>query len=255
MHHLSAFFEAAVPINQTNRLLPAVLDPVFRVSAGRIMYPAARRLLGTQLLITDGTGGLYDYPSAFQFSRPVVYPIDTDVAVANLPAVDWRGEKGIVLPGLEDIGALISRAGAAAANVYGFNWTTERFVPASAGSIRTIRCTAAAVTTGAGSWALSALTFDQALPSGSYEVVGMAMEGANTLAGRLVFPGQVERPGTISNITAASWVFPNWRYGAAGRFGSFRNTNPPQLEVLGSGVTTTQVVYLDIVPTSTEFTR
>ena len=246
MHHLHFFF-GSVANNVTDAILPATVDPVFVTNNSRVRTINPRRLIAAQAIVVDGLQAKLDYPSAYQLFRPSIYPIDTDVTAPNLPAIDYYGDTGFLLPGGEDIGVLVSRAGAAAGNVYGYLWTAERFVAAPKGGIRSLRATAAVVTTAAGVPNFGPITLDQQLPNGRYQVVGMALEGANTVAGRLIFPGQAERPGVPSNISAASHIQPLFRKGYSGVFGNFLNTNLPQLEVVGSGVTSTQTLYLDIV--------
>lgn len=247
MHHCHWLF-GSVASGAANAALPFIVDPTFVTNNSRVRLPTKRKLLATQIIGADLLSALWDYPSAYQYVRPFIYPIDTDVTTPNLPAVDYRGEAGLTLPEGEDIGVLVNRAVVAAANGYGCAWTTERFVTAPKSAIRTIQATAAVVTTAAGVPNFGVITLTQSLPNGSYTVVGMALEGTNTVFGRLIFPGKAERPGVMSNVSAASWVMPWFRNGNLGVFGTFLNTNLPMLEVLGSGVTTTQTLYLDIVP-------
>src|SRR5207247_1836789 len=99
------------------------------------------------------------------------------------------------------------------------------------GAIYTIRATAA-VALAASTWVNGALTFSQALPYGTYQVVGMRARGANLAAARLVFVGQPFRPG-VAGVNALGNVDPfHFRYGNMGVFGQFDSTVPPTVDCL-----------------------
>lgn len=189
-----------------------------------------------------------DYPSALLFAPPLIDPIDGDTAIGNLPPMYLPFENGFMIPPLEFFTILVSRAGIAAVQSYGLLWTAERPPAPISGPMRTIQATATA-NGAAGTWIPSALTFPRALPNGTYRVCGMKVEGANVLAGRLIFNSgdqQKHRPGVLAVANSQSWQYPFFRNGKAGLFGTFSNTNLPQIEVIGTGAIATQTISLDI---------
>jgi hypothetical protein len=107
--------------------------------------------------------------------------------------------------------------------------------------LRWIRFTAA-VTTVANVWATGAtLTFEDSLEGGTYAVYGMQAFFATSLLARLIFPGQVMRPGCLGQATAVSRSAPAF-WGGLGLWGKFDTFSPPIIEVMdtaAAGVTYT----------------
>lgn len=246
MHLLSAFYGNDVASGASDTVLAAVQDQAMPIQNSRIFPPKNRKLLaafggGASLTIAK-----LDSASLMLNGRPIIYPLDSGTAGGSLPGFIDFGNYGITLPGLEQIGVLVSRAVAAAADVFAFLWHTANFTPAPQGPCKTIRCTSSVVFA-EGTWTLGTLSFDTALSEGQYAVIGMAAQGANLLAARLVYPNMIDRPGCLAVTAVSEYVLPKWRMGASGLYGIFDNYNPPQVEMLGTGVGTTQEVYLDII--------
>lgn len=100
-------------------------------------------------------------------------------------------------------------------------------------------------------WANGAITFDQTLPVGKYDIVGMRVNAASALAARLIFIGAsaITRPGVFCTDTVFREDFPRFRMGNNGLLGTFDTTNPPSLEIFG-GSTTSQTLVLDLIKRS-----
>lgn len=246
MHLLSAFYGAAIASGAADIIVPAVQDQAMPTQNSRIFPPSNRQLLsafggGTALALLK-----LDSASLLLNGRPLIYPLDSGTAGGSQPGYIDYGDRGITLPGREQIGLLASRAVATAADVYGFLWHTERFAPAPVAPTKTIHATSA-VAFANGTWTLGNITFDTALSEGRWMVIGMACDGANLLGARLVFPGSPERPGVLATTAVSEYVYPNWRMGKAGVYGTFQNYNPPQVEMLGTGTGSTQNIYLDLI--------
>lgn len=101
------------------------------------------------------------------------------------------------------------------------------------------------VTSSAGVWAgPGTLTLDDPLEGGDYAVYGMQVFFSTLVAARLVFPGQVMRPGCLGQATAVSRSAPFF-WGGAGLWGVFNFLALPQLEVLDtSSASNTYTVWL-----------
>ncbi len=247
MHHLSAYV-GSIANGAVDTLLPAVADQTINVIDQRYQFPTNREILMAYASINTGTAVRLSSPSYNRGLQPVIDPIDADTTVGgNLPAIVEYNRRGPEIPRLENFGPLVSRDGVGAADCYVALWHTGGFQQAPPGKIVTIRGTANA-SGAANGWRLGSFTPDQSLPNGRYAVVGMRVTGANALLARLVFPSQFDRPGTYANVSAASWNYPSLRFGMGGLFGTFINTNLPQIEVLGFDVVATQVVSLDLIP-------
>lgn len=247
MHTLSAFY-ASIANNSTDAVLAAIADQTVNVIDSRYQFQENRKLLKSFAGVPDGTAVRLSSPTWNRNFQPTITPIDADATLGgNLPAqCDYEG-RGPTIPRLENMGPLITRAGAGAADCCVLLWHTRNFIPAPPGEAVTIRCTSNC-TGAAGGWRLGTLVPDQALPNGQYHVIGMRATGANLLAARLNIPGETERPGVLGNVDASSYVYPANRFGRAGSMGRFTNTNLPQVEALGTGALAAQVISLDLIP-------
>lgn len=125
-------------------------------------------------------------------------------------------------------------------------WLADGPVTPVTGDIRTVKCTV--VTHGAADvWTNSALTLSQTLPAGRYQVVGMRAFGTNLLAVRLVFVGGTWRPGVPAGDSIDDPEVPQFRNGRFGAFGEFEFDQPPSVDLLGTGVSAAEEIYLDLI--------
>jgi len=115
-----------------------------------------------------------------------------------------------------------------------------------AGDIRTVKCTSGHTSAG-DIWENVALTLTQTLPAGRYQVVGMRAFGTALLAARLVFIGGVWRPGVPAGDSIDDADVQLFRGGKFGVFGEFEFDQPPSVDLLGSGVTAAEEIYLDLI--------
>ena len=99
------------------------------------------------------------------------------------------------------------------------------------------------------SWASSALTFDEDLPAGRYQIVGFRPVSPNIVAARLVFVGGGWRPGAIGCDHAADVHSDIFRYGKFGVFGEFEDLEPPTVEILAlvADAAATQEYWFDLI--------
>lgn len=126
-------------------------------------------------------------------------------------------------------------------------WLQSAFEAAPPGPCWTVRGTAAVVTA-ANTYASGVITLEDQLPNGRFAIVGMDVFGTNVIVGRLIFANGGLRPGVLGSQAVNTVLENAFRFGRMGLFGYFENTTLPQLELLSNGVTTTQEVFLDIVP-------
>ena len=125
-------------------------------------------------------------------------------------------------------------------------WLADGPIAPVTGDIRTVKCTV--VTHGAADvWTNSALILSQTLPAGRYQVVGMRAFGTNLLAVRLVFVGGTWRPGVPANDSIDDADLPQFRNGKFGAFGEFEFDQPPSVDLLGTGVSADEEIYLDLI--------
>jgi hypothetical protein len=105
--------------------------------------------------------------------------------------------------------------------------------------LRWIRFTST-ITTVAGKWASGPIVLDDPLEGGDYAVYGMQVFFATSVFARLIFPGQVMRPGCLGQATAVLRSAPMF-WGGLGTWGIFNFLALPQLEVIDTA--SAQVTY------------
>ena len=125
-------------------------------------------------------------------------------------------------------------------------WLADGPVAPVHGDIHTIRATTGH-TTAADIWENVALTLTQTLPAGRYQVVGMRAYGTALLAARLVFVGGVWRPGVPAGVNINAVEVPQFKKGHFGAFGEFEFDQPPSVDLLGTGVTSAEQIFLDLI--------
>ena len=125
-------------------------------------------------------------------------------------------------------------------------WLADGPVAPVHGDIHTVRATTGH-TTAADIWENVALTLTQTLPAGRYQVVGMRAYGTALLAARLVFVGGVWRPGVPAGVNINAVEVPQFKKGRFGVFGEFEFDQPPSVDLLGTGVTSAEQIFLDLI--------
>lgn len=116
------------------------------------------------------------------------------------------------------------------------------------GNIFTVRATGAAALT-AGQFVNTPVAFDTVLPAGNYQVVGFRAEGTHLVGARVVFIGNVYRPGCPGNTLPSTPDYYQYRAGNLGVWGTFNINQPPTVDCLGSA-DSAQVFYFDLIQTT-----
>jgi len=131
---------------------------------------------------------------------------------------------------------------AGAAQHWGFALLSDGSQSPVNGRIYTVRATAAVALT-VNTWQNGALTFDQTLPVGRYQVVGMRARGTNLVAARLVFVGGINRPGVFAVNAIGDHDPIKFRHGGFGVFGEFHTNTPPTVDCAGVTDTAQQFLF------------
>ena len=77
--------------------------------------------------------------------------------------------------------------------------------------------------------------------------VGVSVVSATAVFGRLIFPAQTYRPGTLGCADEGENNFGYVRMGSMGELGQFDSIAQPQLEVFCTGADTAQTVFMDCI--------
>ena len=247
--HLAAYYQS---VNSAGALvgLNAVPDvAVFTSGADIRVPPDIANLLGEAVLSaqTGPAFGQIQSPSLRQLANQDIEPIAAALKFGATDEIQWHGDNPRALEGNEAITAAVQATGGAAAGNYVLVWLGDGPVKPSPGKIFSMRATGAAALS-AGVWVNTALTFEDTLPAGSYQIVGVRAEGANLVAARLVFVGGAYRPGVPGEPSSATNYFRTFRNGKYGVYGEFDINQPPSVDCLGA-TDTSQAFVLDLIKT------
>lgn len=186
-------------------------------------------------------------PSLRIVAPPQVRPITQLLLPPTDPNVaDYRNGP-IRLRGREEIAVEMTSATAGAEVHYCIMFCGDANFNVPRGVPYVIRATGA-TTVVAGAWTNVQLTFDDLLPAGEYEVIGMEAQGTTVVAARLVMPLQsLLRPGTLGQAALGGRTWRPFIDGGMGSFGRFVTTAMPSAEFLCNAADTAQTVFLKCI--------
>lgn len=225
----------------------AVADDHLSVISGNIVIPPD--LPNVAALYAGGTDiarAQVLSPSLRQLLNPEISPVDT-AALPSAPSrfVDYRFTPIQLAPD-EQLDAQAANAAAGANRVVILAFLSDGPVTPVAGDVRSVRVTAA-ITATANTWSSGALTFDQQLPSGRYQIVGGRFFSTTLQAFRLVVTGYPWRPGGIGAATATLKEPDQQRFGNFGIWGEFAHNTPPNLQILCTAADAAETGVLDLI--------
>lgn len=248
MFHMSAYHES---IDPAGALVPiaAVQDSVVFTSGDDIRVPVdLPYLIGAagMLEATAAVQAQVESPSLRRVANMDVSPFATGLVLGNGHYFVMQPYSPVPLRGDEAVNFKINSNPAAATSQYGLVAFGDGPQSPVNGEIFTVRCTVS-VTAVLGAWVNANINFAQDLPVGNYDVVGMRVVEATTVAGRLVFVGGAYRPGCNALGSDVAIDNVHFRHGAMGVWGSFHTNTPPTIDILAAAGAITPVVYLDLI--------
>ena len=185
-------------------------------------------------------------PSLRQITTPWIRPLNTGLTVASPQfAADYR-DNPFRIRGSEELEMDIMQTTGGAAQVCGILGLQTLYTPAPVGDIYTLRGTSSTAAV-ARTWTQIAMTWQDSLPQGRYNIVGGRCISANGIASRLSLENQVERPGSISLASVAGTEHPMFERGGLGSWGLFTNQRMPIVEVFVEGTDASHEYYLDFI--------
>jgi len=220
-----------------------IADPHVTVKGDDLTVPELNQIVGALFCGTVPVQAQLQSPSLRSIFLEDVSVINSSESFASMPNKfqDYR-EDPLPLVTAEKLNVYMIMTADGRALV----WLADGPIAPAHGAIRTIR----AVPDAHGAedvWTNSTLTLGQTLPAGRYQVVGLRVIGTNLLAGRLVFVGYSWRPGVPASTLLAGDDFPMFRRGKFGVFGEFEFDQPPSVDLLGSGVSASEQIWLDLI--------
>lgn len=234
--------------------LNAIADAHIFRSGDDIRIPELTALIAAAAGIGSGGNGVarLEAPSLLNRSRLYLGPVnglnDGDVEPSSPHRIQDYRFNPVVLAQDENVKAQIHTNTTAAAIQWVLAWLSDGPVqPVAGGEMFTIRATGTTTLT-ASAWTQGEVTFDENLPVGTYQVVGLRAQSAGLIAARLVFRGGLWRPGCLGNDDESDLESPLFRSGNLGVWGEFHSTRPPAFEALSISADTAEEFLFDLVP-------
>lgn len=244
--HLSAF-RGSVTNGTTNTAIAGVLDNILSRSANNnFLAPDKSQIVAAVSGGVNASRARINTPAVRQVALPMIAPMSTGVAAINPQNWAYYGSGGPRPQPADEVSVEYTHSDAAPQIGFALMWWVFGRKQPQPGTLYRVRWTAT-ITGVTGSWASGALTFDQTLPSGVYEIQGMDAFGTNLLGARLIFPGGGWRPGVLAHNTLSTQPIEDFTDGTLGAFGQFDSVNVPQLEVYVEAANTAQEGFLDLV--------
>lgn len=243
--HTLAWSATVATVSQTD--LTPVPDPVMTIQNGHFLPQVDCRPLFAALMCAVAGQAQWSSPSLRQITQSRWHNLIRAVQPATFPQLHDYRNGPLNFKALEELAVLVTNAAATSSvetALAGIDIGKSR--PAPSGPIYTLRGTATTASV-AGAWTQIAMTWSDSLPTGMYSAVGLTHASANGLAARLIFENQVERPGTLSQVSEFLIQNPLFLYGNLGEFGQFHSYRMPNVEVLCNGVDSAHTVLLDLV--------
>jgi hypothetical protein len=248
MMHLGAFHEV---IDPAGALVPiaAVQDDTVFTSGDDMRVPIDLPFILGVAGLLEATAALraqVSSPSLRRVSNLDIEPFGTGLAFSDLHAVDIHTDNAVPVRGDEAVNFNINSNPAAATSQYGLIIFGDGAQAPVSGDMISVRGTLALAAV-LGEWASSNITFDQDLPIGNYDVVGMRVVEATGVAARLNFVGGAWRPGTPIANSVTEPDAHMLRHGKSGIWGTFHTNTPPTVDVLAAAGAITPVIILDLI--------
>lgn len=245
-HHLAAF-RGSVPNGTTNTAIAGVLDNILaRAASNNFISPADVTIRAASAGGVNSSRARINTPNVRAVGLPYIAPINTGITAPSPPNLADFGVNGPKPSPADEISVESTHTDAAPQIQYALMWLSFQRKPWTPGDRYRIRGTAA-IAGVVGSWASGAITLDQNLPAGIYEIQGMDAFGTNLLGARLIFTGGGWRPGVLARNAVSSIPKDFFTDGSLGVYGQFDTIAIPQLEIYVEAANAAQEVYFDVV--------
>lgn len=243
---LVAYSSAAAGINAALAALAAVADPHVRVVANDIIVPGDFKFLwGATGIGPTMTRAQLASPSLRRSFLHEIAPLDVGSALPASPRKLYLADDNpLQLDGGEALDAFITNTASDRETV--LVWLSNGPSKPLDKPFTTMRVTATP-TAVAGAWTNGALTFDQTLPAGRWQVVGARFRSTNLIAFRFVFIAGTYRPGALGYAATTSLDYDKFRAGNLGAWGDFAHNAPPTVDFLANAADASFTGELDLV--------
>lgn len=253
MFTLVGFYQSIDPAGVYTPI-SAVLDQHVRVNGTDLFVPELNQLIAVAGGVETTVESFLRLtsPSLRAMARFQIEPYNGAAAGAVEPATphvitDLRDNPLVLVP-QETLNAEVNSNPAAAQIQWALCWLADAPVQPAKGKIFSTIATGATALV-AGTWTPVPITFDEDLPRGRYQLVGMRCRSAGCVAGRMVFIGGRWRPGCMGVDAQTDLENPMFRNGGLGVWGEFEDVDTPSVEVLSVSADAAEDFVFDLIQT------
>jgi len=238
--------------NVTNAVetdMAPVQDSIMSIQNSHFMPQRQMSILAAYVSSVSLSRARFVTPKFRQITTPFIRPQGSALLpISRPPVADYRSNP-LMINGLEELQLLLLQGGAGAEVCYGLAALSETGVqPMAGGDVYTMRGTGTTTVT-AKAWTQAAITWQDTLPAGNYQAVGLSGISTTGIAARLIFEQQTWRPGGILFAADGNIPDPVFTFGRLGNWGAFTGNRMPNVEVLCNAADTAQEVFLDFIRT------
>lgn len=248
MFHLLGYTgsqDSAVLVNA-----PALADQALQVNGNQIIVPNdMTNLIWAYVLGPNAARAQLVSPSLRRMFNQEIFPLDLNAIATDQLALEVFNNSPLILDPGEPLEGWVAESGAGATRVTILAALADAPPVPIVGDVHSIRITSTGAAV-ANVWTNIVPVFNDVLPSGTYAVVGAALQSATMQAFRLVFKGGAYRPGAIGSSLLSSRINPMFRNGGLGSWGEFENLTPPSIDVLCNAADAAFAGVLDLVQLS-----
>jgi hypothetical protein len=209
--------EQCFPLSGANNYQLAVPQNIFAMFAGGVGLTRAR--INTGSLRARGF--------------PQIYPLNATVKPPTPVALMTNEDFPIALQKEEDFRIDVTNGAANDVSVIAFITPDQFNRNVLTKDLRMIRFTATVTAIAQGWSSAGIIVLQDLLEGGVYDIYGMALQGPNIIAGRLIVQGEFYRPGCLGQALTTA-VPGDIFMGQTGKWCSFNTYSPPQIETFES---------------------
>ena len=236
MFTLVGFQKSMTAVADVAQALTAIADQHITVNGNDVYVPALNKLIAEYAARTNTCyGAQLQSPSLRRQALLDLPIIQQGIQPSGNESFQPHYQSPITLDINEQLEAWLTDSGTSAIVSTVLAWLADDSLKPVNGAMISIGFQAT-ITAIIGSWVNGALTFNQKLPVGKYQIVGASCKTASGagIAFRFVIPGYQWRPGALCENNLGAKPYVEQLYGGMGVWGEFDTNTPPTLDILNS---------------------
>lgn len=243
MLHLLAYDASITNAVETD--LAPVNDSIFTIQNGHFVPQKDIYILWAMAMgATISTARLLS-PSIRQITTPFIRPIEAAATPGTLFGYQDFGNNALVARAFEELQVNVLQTSAGAEREIVLLGVSDNAAPTD--PVGQTFCMKGTSTTAAvaNAWTQIAMSWNDTLPGGVYEIIGIEYVAATGVAARVIFEDSPWRPGAPGVAAMASKSWWKFAFGGYGPYGRFTANRFPNIEVLNTAAVASHTVFMN----------